>query len=53
MPTPCNAKIVATLGPASADRATIEALDRLERPVTELRRRPSRHEDASGPLSGS
>lgn len=26
MPRPCNAKIVATLGPASADRATIEAL---------------------------
>jgi len=26
MPTPCNAKIIATLGPASADRATIEAL---------------------------
>ena len=28
MPLPCNAKIVATLGPASADRATIEALVR-------------------------
>lgn len=26
MNRPCNAKIVATLGPASADRATIEAL---------------------------
>lgn len=26
MPHPCHAKIVATLGPASADRATIEAL---------------------------
>ena len=26
MKRPCNAKIVATLGPASADRATIEAL---------------------------
>jgi pyruvate kinase len=28
MQRPCNAKIVATLGPASADRATIEALAR-------------------------
>ncbi len=28
MQRPCNAKIVATLGPASADRATIEALVR-------------------------
>jgi len=28
MKRPCNAKIVATLGPASADRATIEALVR-------------------------
>ncbi len=26
LPRPCNAKIVATLGPASAERATIEAL---------------------------
>ena len=26
MQRPCNAKIVATLGPASADRATIEAM---------------------------
>ncbi len=26
MNRPCNAKILATLGPASADRATIEAL---------------------------
>ena len=33
---------------AAGYAATLEALDRLDRPVTELRRRPSRHEAAPG-----
>ena len=42
---PCNAKIVATLGPASADRATIEALVRAGADVFRLNFSHGTHED--------
>ena len=45
MPTPCNAKIVATLGPASADRATIEALVRAGADVFRLNFSHGTHAD--------
>ena len=45
MPLPCNAKIVATLGPASADRATIEALVRAGADVFRLNFSHGTHAD--------
>jgi pyruvate kinase len=45
MPIPCNAKIVATLGPASADRATIEALVRAGADVFRLNFSHGTHAD--------
>lgn len=43
----CNAKIVATLGPASADRATIEALVRAGADVFRLNFSHGTHADTS------
>jgi pyruvate kinase len=45
MKRPCNAKIVATLGPASADRATIEALVRAGADVFRLNFSHGTHAD--------
>src|SRR5512145_2557429 len=45
MQHPCNAKIVATLGPASADRATIEALVRAGADVFRLNFSHGTHAD--------
>jgi pyruvate kinase len=45
MQRPCNAKIVATLGPASADRATIEALVRAGADVFRLNFSHGTHAD--------
>jgi pyruvate kinase len=45
MSIPCNAKIVATLGPASADRATIEALVRAGADVFRLNFSHGTHAD--------
>ncbi len=45
MPRPCNAKIVATLGPASAERATIEALVRAGADVFRLNFSHGTHAD--------
>jgi len=45
MNRPCNAKIVATLGPASADRATIEALVRAGADVFRLNFSHGTHAD--------
>jgi pyruvate kinase len=45
MPLPCNAKIVATLGPSSADRATIEALVRAGADVFRLNFSHGTHAD--------
>jgi pyruvate kinase len=45
MPLPCNAKIVATLGPASADRTTIEALVRAGADVFRLNFSHGTHAD--------
>ena len=45
MKHPCNAKIVATLGPASADRATIEALVRAGADVFRLNFSHGTHAD--------
>ena len=45
MPTPCNAKLVAPLGPASADRATIEALVRAGADVFRLNFSHGTHAD--------
>ena len=45
MTLPCNAKIVATLGPASADRATIEALVRAGADVFRLNFSHGTHAD--------
>lgn len=45
MQRPCNAKIVATLGPASADRATIEALVRAGADVFRLNFSHGSHAD--------
>lgn len=45
MHRPCNAKIVATLGPASADRATIEALVRAGADVFRLNFSHGTHAD--------
>ena len=45
MPLPCNAKIVATLGPASVDRATIEALVRAGADVFRLNFSHGTHAD--------
>ncbi|MGM9490756.1 pyruvate kinase [Ideonella sp. YS5] len=45
MRLPCNAKIVATLGPASADRATIEALARAGADVFRLNFSHGTHAD--------
>jgi pyruvate kinase len=41
----CNAKIVATLGPSSTDRATIEALVRAGADVFRLNFSHGTHED--------
>ena len=45
MKRPCNAKIVATLGPASADRGTIEALVRAGADVFRLNFSHGTHAD--------
>ena len=45
MKRPCNAKIVATLGPASADRATIEAMVRAGADVFRLNFSHGTHAD--------
>ncbi len=45
MKRPCNAKIVATLGPASADRATVEALIRAGADVFRLNFSHGTHAD--------
>src|SRR5512143_647106 len=51
MKHPCNAKIVATLGPASADRATIEALVRAGADVFRLNFSHGTHADHKQRLS--
>ena len=51
MQRPCNAKIVATLGPASSDRATIEALVRAGADVFRLNFSHGTHADHKARLA--